>query len=261
MQKLASFLSILAALTMVSCGGGTPTQPPVAFSSLNGNFSFTAASQVLSPNKIFIGGPLQTDSTGHVSGTLGVSNSVSNCITLGTTAAFTGTISQNQLMLTSAAINGQVISLNTTVSSDGNFFSAGNYTVTGGCLAGDQGSMQAQHLLTGAYAGSVLINGNPIAVSLNFSAPGTPDASGAYPLKAGATFTNTTACGGFTALATEGGSQTGLAVGFTLGAGANPVVSFGGTTIDGSAAMLVGTLGISGGPCDQLSGAITLKKG
>jgi hypothetical protein len=262
MKKPALIFCCLGVLAIVSCGGGNPTKTaPVAFAPLNGNFSFKATSQALAPNVIFIGGPLQTDANGQISGTLGVSNSVSNCIALGTTAMFTGSEGpQNQVMLTSAPINGQVITLNTTVSSDGNFFSAGSYSVTGGCLAGDQGSMQAQHLLTGTYAGSVLINGNPINVTLNFTAPGNPDASGAFPLRAGATFTNTSACGGFTALATEGGSQTGLNVGFTLGAGANPVVSFGGTTIDGSSTMLQGTMGISGGACDQMSGTITLKK-
>jgi hypothetical protein len=261
MKTLASVLAVLCVLTMVSCGGKPPKQAPIAFSSLNGNFSFTGTSQNLAPNKIFIGGLLQTDAAGRVSGMLGVSNSVSNCIALGTTASFTGTIdSQNHLMLTSATINGQMISLSTTVSSDGNFFSVGSYSVAGGCLAGDQGSLAGQHLLTGVYTGSVLISGSAINVSLNFGAPGTPDASGAYPLQAGATFTNTSACGGFTALATEGGSQSGLAVGFTLGAGANPIVSFGGTTIDGSAVMLNGTMGISGGPCNQLNGTITLKK-
>lgn len=236
---------------------------PVAFTAMNGNFSFTAASQALSPNMVFIGGPLQTDSMGNVSGTLGVSNSVSNCIALGTTAMFSGSINaQNQLMLTSAPINGQVITLNTMVSADGNFFSSnGTYSVAGGCLAGDHGGLQGQHLLTGMYSGSVLIGGNPINVTLNFNSPGTPDAMGAFPLRASATFANTTACGGFTGLSTEGGSQSGLAVGFTLGAGANPVVTFGGSAIDGSAAMLVGTMGLSGGPCNSMSGQITLKKG
>ena len=262
MNKLTSSLFVLMALTLVSCGGGAMKTAPVSFTAMNGNFSFAAVSQTLSPNKIFIGGRLQTDSMGRVSGMLGVSNSVSNCIALGTTAMFTGTInSANQLMLTSAPLNGQMITLNVMVSADGNFFSAGSYSVSGGCLNGDMGSMQAQHLLTGNYAGSVVINGSPIAVTLMFNAPGTPDAAGAFPLMAAGTFTNTAACGGFTGLSTEGGSQTGLAVGFTLGAGANPVVSFGGSAIDGSAAMLVGTMGISGGPCNAMSGQITLKKG
>lgn len=230
------------------------------FIPMNGNFSFTGTSQALSPNVIFIGGPLQTDSNGHVSGMLGVSNSASNCITAGTTAAFTGTIdSTNLVTLTGAAINGQVISFTATARPNGTF-AAGTYSVTGGCLTGDHGSLQAQHLLTGVYTGSVLINGNPMNVSINFGSPGTPDAAGGFPLQAAATFTNTAACGGFTGLATEGGSQTGLAVSFQLGAGANPVVSFSGTTIDGTANMMSGTLAITGGPCDQLKGTVTLSK-
>jgi hypothetical protein len=209
---------------------------------------------------IFIGGPLQTDAAGHVSGTLGISNSVSACIPLGTKAAFTGMIdSQNMLTLTSASIAGQVISLTATARPN-QTFAAGSYTVTGGCLAGDHGSLQPQHLLTGTYVGSVLINGNTINTSLNFGTPGTPDASGAFPLQAGASFTNSGPCGGFTNLATEGGSQSGLTVAFQLGAGANPVLSFSGSTVDGTGNMLSGTLGITGGPCDQKQGTISLSK-
>jgi hypothetical protein len=238
-----------------------PLPPDVnPFIPMNGNFSFTGTSQAFSPNVIFIGGPLQTDSAGHVSGMLGISNSVSNCITAGTIATFTGMVdSTNLVSLTSAPVNGQMISFTATARPNGTF-AAGAYSVTGGCLAGDHGTLQAQHLLTGLYNGSVLINGNPINVSINFSAPGTPDTAGGFPLQAAATFTNTGACGGFTGLSTEGGSQNGLTVSLKLGAGANPVLSFSGTTIDGTANMLTGTLGISGGPCDQLKGTITLSK-
>jgi hypothetical protein len=247
---------------MVSCGGGKMT-PPITvnpFMPLNGNFSFTGASQAFSPNVIFIGGTLQTDNNGRVSGTLGVANSVSNCIAAGTMAAFTGTIdSTNLLTLTSAAINGQVISFTATARPN-QTFAAGTYSVTGGCLSGDHGSLQAQHLLTGSYTGSVVINGNPMNVTINFGTPGTPDSAGDFPLQAGATFTNTAACGGFTGLTTEGGSQNGLAVSFKLAAGANPVLSFSGTTVDSTANMLNGTLGITGGPCDQLKGTIALSK-
>ncbi|HSK45448.1 MAG TPA: hypothetical protein VLA83_16335, partial [Candidatus Binatia bacterium] len=59
---------------------------------------------------------------------------------------------------------------------------------------------------------------------------------------------------------TEGGSQAGLVVSFKMAAGASPVLSFSGTTIDGTANMLSGTLGITGGPCDQLKGTLNLSK-
>ena len=262
MKRLALLLCSLGLPSLMSCGGGMKS-PPVTvspFIPLNGNFSFTGTSQAFSPNTIFIGGPLQTDGNGHISGTLGVSNSVSNCITAGTIAAFTGMVdSTNLVSLTSAPVNGQMISFTATARPNGTF-AAGAYSVTGGCLAGDHGTLQAQHLLTGVYNGSVLINGNPINVSMNFGAPGAPDAAGNFSLQAGATFTNTAACGGFTSLATEGGSQNALTVSFQLGAGANPVLSFSGTTIDGTANMLSGTLGITGGPCDQLKGTLNLSK-
>lgn len=261
MKRSALLLCSLGLLALTSCGGKmTPPVVTSPFISLNGNFSFTGASQAFSPNMIFIGGPLQTDSTGHVSGMLGISNSVSNCITAGTVSAFTGMIdSMNLLTLTSAPINGQVISFTATARPN-ETFASGTYTVAGGCLAGDHGSLQAQHLLTGSYTGSVLINGSPINVTLNFAPPGSPDATGAYSIQASGTFSNTVACGGFTSLSTEGGSQAGLMVSFKMAAGASPVLSFSGTTIDGTANMLSGTLGITGGPCDQLKGTLNLSK-
>jgi hypothetical protein len=262
MKRLALLLFSFGLVSLMSCGGNMKSPPVVVspFISLNGNFSFTGTSQAFSPNMIFIGGPMQTDSNGHISGMLGVSNSVSNCITTGTTAAFTGNIDgMNVVSLTSAPINGQVVSFSTTARPNGTF-AAGTYSVAGGCLAGDHGSLQAQHLLTGTYTGSVLINGSPINVALNFAPPGPPDATGAYSIQASGTFTNTAACGGFASLSTEGGSQDGLMVSFKMAAGASPVLSFSGTTIDGTANMLSGTLGITGGPCDQLKGTLNLSK-
>jgi hypothetical protein len=264
MKKPALILLCLICLcclvSTVSCGGSSmPQNNPVNFAMRNGNFSFTGASQAFAPNKLFIGGELDIDGLGRISGTLGISNSASSCVPLGTTAMFTGSEdAQHHIMLTSAPINGQVITINTTISLDGNFFTQSSYSVTGGCLAGDHGSITAQHLLSGAYLGSVLINGTPISVNVDFLLPGTPDAAGVFPLTAIGNFGNTNACGGFNTLSAEGGSQNILAVNFALAAGASPVVSFAGSTIDSSSKKLTGTISISGGPCDQMSGQTTL---
>jgi hypothetical protein len=97
-------------------------------------------------------------------------------------------------------------------------------------------------------------------VSLNINPPGLPQSDGSFPIVAGATFANNATCG-FTSAGTEGGSQSGLAVGFTMVSNGVSTVTFGGTTIDSSGTTLNGSMSITGGgPCSGSSAAITLKK-
>ena len=265
MIKPMRFLTFLFLLVVIGCGGGTMTQPPVAFNAppLSGSFSFIGTSQNSNTTTIFVGGALQRDSSGQVSGTMGITTNpnVTTCFPAGSNAAFSGTINgQGQLMLTSAPVAGQVITLNATVSSDGNFFSKSTYSVAGGCLGGDQGGVFASHLLNGTYTGSFFAGGSLVNVSVNFGQPGMPSATGTFPITAGATFTNTAPCGGFSSAGTEG-AQSGLAVGFTLASNvAGTSLTFSGTSIDSSGTMFSGSVAIVGGPCDTTQAAITLKK-
>jgi hypothetical protein len=265
MKKPALCLCCLFALFIVACGGGNnmmmQQQPPVPFTPLNGSFGFIAGSQVTNTNTFTVGGTLQTDAKGNVSGVLGIASIVptNSCFSAGTTASFTGMISQGRLTLTSAAINGQMVNLAVTVSSDGNFFSNGSFTVTGGCLNGDHGMVSATRLVTGAYTGTFALNGNMVNVTVNFNQPGIPGPDGSFAITAGATFTNNSACG-FTSAGTESGAQSGLAVGFTMASNAASIFNFVGNSVDTSATMISGSFGVFSGPCDQMKGTVTLKK-
>lgn len=239
--------------------------PPVTPPPISGSFSFTGTSQNFNTKTIFIGGPLQSDSDGHVLGTLGITTNpnVTTCFPQGSSAVFTGTIAQGQMMLTSAPVAGQVITLNATVSSDGNFFSKATYSVAGGCLGGDQGGMVVSHLLAGTYTGSLFAGGNLINISVNFNQPGlfVPGNFGEFPIKAAATFSNTGSCGGFSSAGSEAGQQLGLDVSFVMTPNVTGIeLIFNGSSMDSSGTMFSGTVAIVGGPCNGTRDVITLKK-
>jgi hypothetical protein len=259
------FLSIFFFFLLIGCGGSNMMmQPPnTPSATLNGSFAFAGQSQSAQQTTIYIGGPLQTDSAGHVSGTLGITTNpnITTCFPSGSSAAFSGSISNGQLMLTSAAVNGQVITLTAMVNSDGLFFSQANYSVAGGCLGGDQGHVTISHLLAGTYTGSFFAGGHLLTVSLNFGAPGMPLTNGSFPINAAGTFTNADSCGGFTSATSQSGSQDFLNLDFTMTSNVTGTsLSFIGTSGDGSGTQFMGNVGISGGPCNAANAPVTLKK-
>jgi hypothetical protein len=271
MTKPVRLLASLLVLLLFGCGGNkttTPTPPAANLPALNGSFSFTGTSQNFKTRTISIGGPLQSNSDGHVLGTMGVTTNpnISTCFPQGSSANFSGTLSdQGVLTLTSQPVAGQVITLNATVTSDGNFSSNATYSVAGGCLGGDQGGMAASHLLAGTYTGAFFAGGSLINVTANFDQPGVliPDFFGSFPITASATFSNTSSCGGFnsasTAAAGSVGAQLGLDVFFTMGS--NPTgtsLNFYGSSVDSSGTMFSGKVDISGGPCNGAEDSITL---
>jgi hypothetical protein len=273
MKKPALYFCCVFVLLLTSCGGGgnmMQTVPPPVFPPLNGDLAFSANSQVTNTNTFNVGGalsgvPLKVDSQGNVSGTLAVASvsaTVSGaCIPAGGGAVFTGKLTpQGQLTLTSAAINGQVINLSVTVSSDGNSFSNGSFTVIGGCLNGDHGTLFVTHLLEGTFTGTATLGGNAVNITVVLGPPaGIPQLSGIFFVVGTATFANNTTCG-FSSAAAEGGAQSGLALHLTMQAIGGPVVVFSGSSTDTSATMVSGTLKVIGGPCDQATAAVTLKK-
>jgi hypothetical protein len=162
---------------------------------------------------------------------------------MGSAGSFTGTLSpQGQLSLTGVSINGQTISVTGTISTDGNnsFIGRPNYTVTAGCLGGDNGSLFVSNLLTGPFTGSFLATGGLIGVTVTFGPPGLPNADTSFPLTGTATFTNTAGCGGFTTGTLTSGAEPGLQAAFTVATNlAGNTISFtGGGGARGSAVAL-----------------------
>jgi len=266
-MKLAlRLLPCLLGSAILGCGG-TKTTPftgnPLA---LNGSYSFIAGSQIAGTNILTLGGPIQTDSIGHVTANFGVTSiaPTNTCFPAGSAGSFSGTLSpQGQLSLTSVAINGQTISVTANISTDGNNFFTGisSYTISGGCLAGDHGSLFVSRLLTGQFTGSFLTTGGLVGVTVNFGPPGMPQSDTSFPLTGSATFSNTAGCGGFTTATLTSGTQPGLSAAFTLDSNlAGNTISFSGGTLDGTGLQFVGTFAITGGPCDGSKGQVTLKK-
>ena len=266
MKLVARFLYYLLVSAILGCGSTTMTNPSGNTPTLNGSYSFIALSRNAGTNIFTFGGPIQTDASGHVTANFGVTSvaPTNTCFPAGSAGSFTGTLSpQGQLALTSVAINGQTISMTATVSTDGNNFLGGNisYTIAGGCLAGDSGSLFVSRLLTGPFTGSFLTTSGLVGVTVNFGQPGLPNADTSFPLTGSATFSNTAGCGGFTTATLTNGTQPGLQVSFALASNlAGNTISFNGTTIDGTGLQFVGGFTITGGPCDGNKGQVTLKK-
>ncbi len=265
MKLVARFLSYLLVSAILGCGSTTMTKPPGNSPTLNGSYSFIALSQNSGTNIFTLGGPIQTNPSGHVTANFGVTSvaSTNTCFPAGSAGLFTGTLGpQGQLSLTSGAINGQTISVTGTLGPDGNFFEGRpSYTITGGCLAGDHGTFFVSRLLTGQFTGSFLTTNGLVGVTVNFGPPGLPNADTSFPLTGSATFSNTAGCGGFTTATITGGTQPGLQAAFTMATNlAGNTISFNGGTIDGTGLQFEGGFAIKGGPCDGNNGQVNLKK-
>src|ERR1051326_8095037 len=179
MKYCAILAAVFACFVLLSgCGGGgngagngSPAIIPTIVG-LNGNFDFTAASQVTS-NTAFIGGAVQTSSSGQITGTVHILDQ-SKCFAVATDVPLTGSINSNgQLTVTTASVGSQVITVSAT--SDGNTVSAGTYSVTGGCAAGDHGIVTGFKVqaFNGAYTGTV--DGATVTALLNQSSTATTD--------------------------------------------------------------------------------------
>ncbi|HKE30280.1 MAG TPA: hypothetical protein VKD65_01055 [Candidatus Angelobacter sp.] len=265
MRNAASFFVLLGVLFLLACGGGggnmTTTNPP-PFIIMSGNFSMTATSQTVS-NTIFIGGAIQSDSSGHVTATMHTNDINFSCFDNISGITLTGSLSpQGQLSLTSSSINGQTLTISAMVSSDGKTISNGTYSVSGnGCLpTGDHGTLTgaAVQLVAGTFNGSFSMNGSTINTSLAIKqGPAGPD--GSFSITASATFTNSAACGGFTSAGSEGGSQTGLFVSTQMvpNTGAT-IITFSGLFTDATEHMINGSFVVHGGLCDQMKGPVVM---
>jgi len=259
------FFPCLFISVILGCGG-TMSNPSGNTPAVNGSYSFIALSKNAGTNIFTLGGPIQTDTSGHVTANFGVTSvgSTNTCFPAGSAGSFTGTLSpQGQLSLTSVAINGQTISMSNTVSTDGNnfFTGRGSYTITGGCLGGDSGSFFISRLFTGPFTGSFLSTGGLVGVTVTFGPVGLPNPDTSFPLTGTATFSNTAGCGGFTTATMTSGAQPGFQAAFTLATNlAGNTISFNGGTSDGTGLEFSGGFTITGGPCDGSHGQVTLKR-
>lgn len=260
MKGALHLLSSALALVVLGCGGSTTMMPPPPPPVMNGSFGMAAVST--GPDTFLIGGPIQSNAGGTVSGTVRVDSSTSTCFDFFTPLTLSGTVSSTgQLSLTSSVYNLQTINIMGTLSADGKTISGGTFNITGGCAAGIHGTLSGFQvaLINGSYNGTFMAGGSSMGVSVKLSQGATPDT--AFGLSGSVNFTNGSACGlsSLNITAFETGFIAGADVRTTMmDSTLTPVAGFHGVATDGSARIIRGTLGISAGPCAGTSVPIDL---
>jgi len=253
----AWFLTLLIGIS--GCGGGSSSTPlPPAPPVLAGNFQMTTQSQAVPGNQTIVGGPLTTDSSGHVTGTLHIFDAQTSCFNIFDDALFAGTVNAQGQLAASANVAGQAISVKGQVSTDGKTITSGTYAVVGGCAGGDHGTLSGSQVqpYTGTYAGSFTLPDPGGLLFLNISLPLTQptaaDQHGLFEFPASAAtfiFPQTTC--GFTSATLQTGSTVSIASGlfFQVTMAANDGLStvvFTGIASDDTTKKIVGTISVTG---------------
>jgi hypothetical protein len=201
-------LACILAIALAGCGSSNN------MALTQGNWSVAATSTAVArrhnivsrdtpiPNNsnvsFYVGGNL-TQTGSNLAGTMYITGS---CVDPSAAVPFTGTVKGTKVTLTSASIEGNVI----TVSASGTTTSAtssltGTYTVTGeGCDGGDSGTVTATAVpsISGTWSGSLVNNTsgtNGIAgatISIALTQASTVSDDGTFALSGSVTYTNST---------------------------------------------------------------------
>ncbi len=112
-------------------------------------------------------------------------NTGSSCPTFFDDFPLSGTIDgQGNLSLKSSPVAGRVMFLNGMLAPDRASLSSGSYHFTGGCAAGDTGTLTGARVkpLTGIYAGTMQRSGNTVNISTQLSQATASDKDGFFSL-------------------------------------------------------------------------------
>ena len=174
--KFALLFALAGALTLSLSGCGSTVSN---LGLTQGNWAMSATSTAANINTTsatFVLGGNLTQSGDKLSGTLSVDQSL--CISP-QTLAFTGTVKGSDITLTSAAFDGNVISVTASGTKDS---LSGNYTITGGCA--DQGTVSANAVasISGTWSGTVLVNTSPTTMTVVLTQASTASADGTFAL-------------------------------------------------------------------------------
>jgi hypothetical protein len=255
---------VCSAFFLISCGGGgssstssSTMSTPSAIPNISGNYDLTATSQVVA-NTSFIGGALNSDSAGHITGTMHVAQS--SCYSLITDVPVTGTVNaQGQLSVTTASVGSQVVNVTANVSSDASTISSGTYTITGGCAGGDHGTITGFRMqpFTATYSGNFIsVFGPPtVSVSVPLSQSSTADSDGFFHITGTATIGGTTC---FSSATVSNSVVAGEAMLLELTTNTGATIDFVGLATDSSAKTVSGNYSVSGGACSGDHGTGTV---
>jgi len=182
------FVSILAGALLLGLSGcGSVAKNSGHNLSLTaGNWSLTATSSG-ADGVFYIGGNVNQSGTA-LTANLYVTGSL--CFDPSATTAFTGSVSGNNVTLTSAIVNSQVIAITATGTSGSAL--TGTYTITGGCADGDSGTIGAAVApsLTGTWNGPVIgSGGSNVTLSMVLTQAAQASSDGTFALSGGVTYT------------------------------------------------------------------------
>lgn len=196
-RQTLAILLLSTAVLITGCAGGNAISNSVLSGSPNmtGNWSVSASSSVTANSSFLLGGSIAANQ-GTMTATLQVLDASNvSCFPLSSVVPFTGTLQSNgTFALTSASMNGQVVTISGSASSTGSTTLAtvqnATYSVTGGCADKDHGNALAQGLvfLDGTYSGATQAGSNASAVTANFHATSTANTSGAFSMNGSLSF-------------------------------------------------------------------------
>ena len=190
MKYLVTIVAFGASALFCGCGGGSKMALPGSGTnaptpSVAGNWEFTATPSAMGRPPMMIAGSI-TQAGSTVSSALHVNGT--SCISRMTTVSLTGSVAHGNLSLTSAAVDGQVMTLNGSII---NAAFTGTYKIKGGCGDGDQGSVTGMSI---PYIANTLSGTFTNSTKGTFSVTGyigqneSASADGTYGMTGSATF-------------------------------------------------------------------------
>ena len=265
MKHLSSTLWLLSILVLLcGCGGGArtslpastppltpPSDPPSSDLKIPGNWELATKSTVGRPALAIGGSIFQSGTT--LSAALHVDGS--SCFEQATAIGLTGTLKDGNISLTSAAVNGQVMTLAGTIAKkDGYPYQlTGTYTIDGGCASGEQGNVTGFSVdgINGVWygnlttAGGVDIHwGTDQLGQVGVSSEGSFGLTGNFSLDGACSAAGTLTPGTFPTPSFILGTSVALNIPTN-----NGTISFVGTTNHGG--LIRGTYTITGGSCES----------
>lgn len=266
MARLEIILTLSATFLFCGCGGAPgpasapggaeapSSTPQTATPPTFGNWQFNAASSVPGKPPLTFAGSIGQTGTA-VTGALHVDGS--NCFDRLTTISFTSTVTGTSTSLTSAAIDGQVITF--TGNFSGEAFN-GTYKINGGCDASDHGT------LTGINIGNIGNNFSGIftnSAQKTFNVVGKiaqsdiASSDGSFPITGTATFDTPCLGAGTIQPGTlpSGSLILGMFVALEVQT-SNSTLTFLGTLDPNGGSALTGKYTVSGGGCDDSGTAV-----
>jgi hypothetical protein len=254
MKNWPSIFCLLAIAALSGCGGPSPrgTQSQLTnTANITGNWQFSTTATTGSA--LSIAGSIKQSGVA-VTGSLHFDGS--SCFDQQTTIAFTGTLTGNNISMTSTMVAGQVVTLAGKVT-DTSF--AGTYSISGACADGDQGNVSATKIppITSSLSGTFTAPNHASSFDLSVQVTqGNAASDGTFAITGSVTVSTPCFNSGSlkTAAFPSGSYILGTSVALVIETN-NGTLNFGGT-MDPVSGEVDGSYAVSGGTCDEAGTAV-----